>query len=182
MGRLLVVLSHHQNRSGTLESLLRVRHSIGKLCNVEELLWCRCRRGVATCAPLTVRQPGEHKPGTGPLAGQGKAKRAKRPDTGRGGKSRGGRGRGRGRGRVRTRDPLDYDEEQSAPDPLASVSSGGGGGAKRQREVDPMDPSSYSDAPEGDWSTGREKAAGMVMVRPEEWLSPLHDCAAIPLS
>jgi hypothetical protein len=28
-----------------------------------------------------------------------------------------------------------------------------------------MDPSSYSDAPEGDWSTGREKAAGMVMVR-----------------
>ena len=115
-----------------------------------------------------MRQLDEHKPGTGPLAGQGKAKRSKQASTGRTGNSDAGwrgRGRGRGRARGRARDPLDMDEEQVVPDPLASGSHGSAGGIKRQREVDPMDPSSYSDAPEGDWSTGREKAAGMIMVR-----------------
>ncbi len=112
-----------------------------------------------------MRQLNEHKPGTGPLAGQRKALRSKPADTGRGGKLGGAwRGRGRSRGRGRGRDPLDT-EEEFVPDPLASGNQEGGGGIKRQREVDPMDPSSYSDAPEGDWSTGREKAAGMVMVR-----------------
>jgi len=34
----------------------------------------------------------------------------------------------------------------------------GGGGRGREEEVDPMDPSAYSDAPRGGWGAGLEAA------------------------
>merc|ERR1712194_96179 len=43
----------------------------------------------------------------------------------------------------------------------------GGSGNKPQDEIDPMDPSSYSDAPQGGWSTGMPKHNGGVRNAPE---------------
>jgi len=40
---------------------------------------------------------------------------------------------------------------------LLDENTGGKGGNKRKDEIDPMDPSSYSDAPQGGWSAGMKK-------------------------
>ena len=122
--------------------------------------------GVATCAPLTVRQADDHVPGAGPRAGQrtgrggGRGRAADQSNRGRG-RSR-GRGRGRSRGRGRG--------HQAGDD-----GGGGGGGTKRSREdVDPMDPAFYSDTPVGTWSAGHDKARGIVSAE-RNAAPPEHD-------